>query len=193
MENSPANEQEKIYLMMNKPAGYVCSACSDSHHTVYELLPAELQALVTQPKRGHRLHTVGRLDCDTCGLLLFTNDGNFSHQLTSPEFHIEKTYIARLKNPGHADYSQKALQGLILPAEKKAPEQKSEPAKLRPLDKDFTLWEVKISEGKFHQVRRIFQALGNQVVELKRVKLGQWELGDLEEGKIKRLRISVAP
>ena len=75
--------EEKIYIMMNKPAGYVCSAVSDSHHTVYELLPPDLQELVTKPTRGHRLHTVGRLDCDTSGLLLLTNDGFFSHSLTA--------------------------------------------------------------------------------------------------------------
>ena len=79
------NENENnIYLIMNKPAGYVCSAVSDSHKTVYELLPQEMRELVSKPKRGHRLHTVGRLDCDTSGLLFLTTDGHFSHRLTSP-------------------------------------------------------------------------------------------------------------
>ena len=142
--------------MMNKPAGYVCSAVSDSHHTVYELLPPDLQELVTKPKRGHRLHTVGRLDCDTSGLLLLTNDGFFSHSLTAPEEKIEKTYIALLEKP----------------------EEKSGPAILRPLNKEMTLWEVKITEGKFHQVRRIFQALNNKVLELRRTAIGKWKLDD---------------
>ena len=69
---------KKIYLIMNKPCGYVCSAASDSHKTVYELLTPELQELVQGAKRGHRLHTIGRLDADTSGLLLLTTDGYFS-------------------------------------------------------------------------------------------------------------------
>ena len=170
--------EEKIYIMMNKPAGYVCSAVSDSHHTVYELLPPDLQELVTKPKRGHRLHTVGRLDCDTSGLLLLTNDGFFSHSLTAPEEKIEKTYIARLEKPGKPDYIFKAKEGLTLPAEKKSPEEKSGPAILRPLNEEMTLWEVKITEGKFHQVRRIFQALNNKVLELRRTAIGKWKLDD---------------
>ena len=71
------------YLIMNKPCGYVCSAASDSHKTVYELLSIELQELVKGVPRGCRLHTVGRLDCDTSGLLLLTNDGKFSNRITS--------------------------------------------------------------------------------------------------------------
>ena len=68
---------------MNKPVGYVCSAASDSHKTVYELLSPELQELVRDAPRGSRLHTVGRLDCDTSGLLLLTNDGKFSNKITA--------------------------------------------------------------------------------------------------------------
>ena len=68
---------------MNKPCGFVCSAASDSHKTVYELLTPELQKMVSEAPRGCRLHTVGRLDCDTSGLLLITNDGNFSHKITT--------------------------------------------------------------------------------------------------------------
>lgn len=176
------DEYKKIYIMMNKPAGYVCSAVSDSHKTVYQLLSPDLQDLVTKPKRGQRLHTVGRLDCDTSGLLLFTNDGNFSHQLTAPEFHVEKTYIATLEKPGSLDYIEKALQGLLLPAEKKSPEERSDPAKLKPLNQEMTKWEVRISQGKFHQVRRLFLALDNKVLDLKRTAMGKWELNsDLEE------------
>lgn len=178
------NENENnIYLIMNKPAGYVCSAVSDSHKTVYEILPQEMRELVSKPKRGHRLHTVGRLDCDTSGLLFLTTDGHFSHRLTSPENKIEKTYIVRLKNPGNLSYIEKAEKGLILPPEKKAPQQLSQPAYLTPLDPQFLLWQVKITEGKFHQVRRIFMALQNEVEQLKRTKIGHFELpSELNEG-----------
>ena len=178
------NENENnIYLIMNKPAGYVCSSVSDSHKTVYELLPQEMRELVSKPKRGHRLHTVGRLDCDTSGLLFLTTDGHFSHRLTSPENKIEKTYIVRLKNPGNLSYIEKAEKGLILPPQKTAPQQLSLPAFLKPLDSQFLLWQVKITEGKFHQVRRIFMALQNEVEQLKRTKIGHFELpSELNEG-----------
>ena len=180
---------ENLYIVMNKPAGYVCSAVSDSHKTVYELLPPEMRELVTKPKRGHRLHTVGRLDCDTSGLLFLTTDGHFSHRLTSPENKIEKTYIARLKTPGNLSYIEKAEKGLILPPEKKAPQQLSLPAFLKPLDSQFLLWQVKITEGKFHQVRRIFLSLQNEVEHLQRTKIGNFELPPmLKEGDFLEIR-----
>ena len=105
---------------MNKPAGYVCSAASDSHKTVYELLEAGLQELVRGAPRGSRLHTVGRLDCDTSGLLLITNDGKFSNGITGGG--INKTYRALLKNPvapeNQESYIKLAAAGLTLPPEK---------------------------------------------------------------------------
>ena len=112
---------EEIYLVMNKPCGYVCSAVSDSHKTVYDLLTPELRALVQGAKRGHRLHSIGRLDADTSGLLLFTTDGQFSHRITSAIF--SKTYRATLATPVPADaqqtYITRAASGLTLPPEKK--------------------------------------------------------------------------
>lgn len=176
--------ENKIYLLMNKPAGYVCSAVSDSHHTVYELLTPELQDLVQNAKRGQRLHTVGRLDCETSGLLLFTTDGIFSHKLTAPDLAIEKTYIADLEKPGTLEYITLAEQGLTLPPEKKAPEQKAGPARLHPLNAELTKWEITVTEGKFHEVRRLFRALGNEVVKLKRIRIGDFVLPDgLDEGE----------
>ena len=162
---------------MNKPAGYVCSAVSDSHKTVYELLTPELHNLVQNAKRGQRLHTVGRLDSDTSGLLLFTTDGLFSHNIAAAS-KIEKTYIAKLKlqvnDKEQAEYIERALNGLTLPPEKKFGEQKCESAKLKFIAQD--ICEVTIHEGKFHEVRRIFRALGNEVVELKRISIGKLAL-----------------
>lgn len=187
----------EIYLMMNKPAGYVCSAASDSHKTVYELLPPELQYLVKNAKRGHRLHTIGRLDAATTGLLLFTTDGMFSHKIASgasdsapavPEpvegpFKnplITKTYLANLKHPVNKElqkeYISTAAAGLILPPEKKAPEQKAAPAELSFINE--RTCQIKVCEGKFHEVRRIFRALVNEVLELKRIAIGSLILPD---------------
>ena len=190
---------ENIYLMMNKPKGYVCSAASDSHKTVYQLLPPELQDLVKKAKRGHRLHTIGRLDADTTGLLLLTTDGYFSHRVAvagipnpveGPQKNafITKTYLATLKNPVspelQKEYISRAAAGLILPAEKKAPEQKAAPAQIKFLAPDQA--QITVTEGKFHEVRRIFLALGNEVSELKRTAIGNLTLPeDLEEGRFR--------
>ena len=191
---------DEIYLIMNKPCGYVCSAVSDSHKTVYELLPPELQALVQGAKRGHRLHTIGRLDCDTSGLLLFTTDGQFSHKIAAEEgiggLGLTKTYRVLLKNPlspeEKNEYIVKAAAGLTLPPEKKAPEQKAAPAIIYFPDQTTTDCTITIKEGKFHEVRRIFRALGNEVVSLERqaigslclppnLKPGQWQKTTKEE------------
>jgi len=179
------NNPQKIYLLMNKPQGYVCSYVSDSHKTVYDLLPPELQSLMKEV-RGKRLHTVGRLDCNTSGLLLLTNDGYYSNFLTRAENHVEKVYKAELENPVNEslqkEYIKKFKEGLILPPEKKAPEEKASPSKIEFLSTNECL--VTVNEGKFHQVRRMFLAVENQVIKLQRLKIGSIFLPeDLAEGK----------
>ena len=164
---------EYYYLIMNKPLGYVCSAASDSHKTVYELLTPELQALVTDTPRGCRLHTVGRLDCDTSGLLLITNDGKFSNRITANS-EVSKTYRARLANPVPQENQETciplAASGLTLPPEKKYGEQKALPATL--IFESADVCKITVLEGKFHEVRRIFRALGNEVTSLERIAIG---------------------
>ena len=188
---------------MNKPCGYVCSAASDSHKTVYELLSPDLQALVTGAPRGCRLHTVGRLDCDTSGLLLLTTDGQFSHRITDKSdiyggfdtasgllnhhnHRITKSYRATLMNPvspeNQKDYTIRAAAGLTLPPEKKYGEQQADPALLHFINDD--VCEITVHEGKFHEVRRIFRALGNEVKELERISIGNLKLpADLQTGQ----------
>ena len=165
--------QQYYYFLMNKAAGEVCSTVSDGHRTVYEhFSPDQLIS------NGAKLHSVGRLDCDTEGLLLFTNDGQLSNFLTRPENKIEKTYFVRLKNPltllRQKEYSEQAEKGLTLPPEKKSPEQKSAGAKITWLTQNEC--EITLTEGKFHEVKRIFRALGNEVIYLKRVKFAGLEL-----------------
>lgn len=176
------------YFLMNKAGGEVCSTVSDSHPTVYRHFPAEVLS-----SNGAKLHSVGRLDCDTEGLLLFTNDGKLSDFLTRPENKIEKTYFVRLKNLvteiQQEEYSQKAGQGVTLPPEKKAPEQKSNGAKIRWLSA--AECEITLAEGKFHEVKRIFRALENEVIYLKRVKFAGLSLDEnLETGKWRKLNES---
>lgn len=183
------NSMENIYLIMNKPCGYVCSAVSDSHKTVYELLSPELKALVRGAKRGSRLHTIGRLDADTSGLLLFTTDGVFSHNVAANS-KISKTYSATLslevKENQQKEYIERAEEGLLLPPEKKFGVQKCESAALTFLSPQICM--VTIYEGKFHEVRRIFRALDNEVKELKRISIGNLMLpADLEPGQWRNL------
>ena len=177
-----------IYLIMNKPCGYVCSAVSDSHKTVYDLLPSEIRALVQGAKRGQRLHTIGRLDCDTSGLLLLTTDGHFSHHITASG--LSKTYRATLAKPVSKEeqtaYINKAAQGLTLPPEKKWGEQQAAPAVLNFLSQ--SIIEITVYEGKFHEVRRIFRALGNEVKKLERIAIGNLHLPeDLAPGHWRHL------
>ena len=183
---------------MNKPSGYVCSAVSDSHKTVYELLTPELQAMVNRAPRGCRLHTVGRLDCDTSGLLLITNDGKFSNQITAGKIRnetgaektVSKTYLATLKTPVSSehqnDYIEQAASGLTLPPEKKYSEQKALPATL--IFESPEVCKITVTEGKFHEVCRIFKALGNEVILLKRIATGALALPeDLKDGEWREL------
>ena len=182
--------EEYIYLVMNKPAGFVCSAVSDSHKTVYDLLSPELKELVSGAPRGSRLHTVGRLDCDTSGLLLLTNDGKFSHEITAGQ--VTKTYRATLaqslSTAEQKEYIKLAAAGLTLPPEKKYGEQKAAPAGLT-----FTadnICEITVCEGKFHEVRRIFTALGNEVTGLERIAIGRLSLPEaLAPGQWRKLEL----
>lgn len=193
VENNSDDAKDRIYLLMNKPCGYVCSSVSDSHKTVYSLLPPSLQTLVTSPKRGFRLHTVGRLDCDTSGLLLFTTDGQFSNYLTRSENHIVKEYSVVLEKAEDEKRQEEIAaafeKGVVLPAEKKALEETALPAKVSFLGaKECRVW---ISEGKFHQVRRMFAAVNNQVASLERVSIGSLQLpSDLLPGQYKMLSLA---
>ena len=145
--------------------------------------------MVSGVPRGCRLHTVGRLDLDTSGLLLITNDGKFSNKAaTSPE--IQKAYCATLTKPVTPEeqkvYISRAASGLTLPPEKKIGEQEALPAAL--IFESPEICKITVQEGKFHEVRRIFRALGNEVKELKRISIGGLVLpDDLEAGQWREL------
>ena len=141
-----------------------------------------------------KLHTVGRLDIDTEGLLILTTDGLFSHRLTIPESHVSKTYLVYLRDycdeKTRAAYAETFAKGLYLEKEKHGAEFLSKPAELIWLDEeneycnlvssnakiDFNICLLTISEGKFHQVKRMFAAVGNEVIFLKRISIGNLKL-----------------
>ena len=168
------------YLMMNKPLGAVCSTVSDRSTTVFQLLGADVPA---------GLSAVGRLDKDTSGLLLLSDDGMFVHTLTIPESHISKTYHVWLTNPvspaDQYEYTRMCNAGLDLPPCEKAPAFVTAPARLEWLGimppelgcaSSGTECLLTISEGKFHQVKRMMEVLGNEVAALERVAIGNLEL-----------------
>lgn len=180
-----------IYLMMNKPLGAVCATASDSHPTVYSFLDDDKKKQASSAPRGCRLHTVGRLDSESSGLLLLTTDGRFSHHITEPESAIKKTYLVTLKTPvdtaaGQENYIKKCAAGLTLPPDHKAPEQSSTPASLEWQNE--SLCRITVTEGKFHEVRRIFLALGNEVTALHRLSIGSLQLDkNLAPGQWRKL------
>lgn len=145
------------YLMLHKPAGYVCATRDDRHPTVLELLPAA-------EREG--LHIVGRLDIDTTGLVLLTDDGAWSHRVASPRHHCRKRYRVELAEPLGAADEQRLRDGLMLRGEQRP----TRPAEVERLD-ERRLW-LTIEEGRYHQVKRMFGVLGNRVVRLHRDRIG---------------------
>ncbi|MBM7343864.1 16S rRNA pseudouridine(516) synthase RsuA [Pantoea coffeiphila] len=161
------------YFMLNKPVGYVCSTDDPDHPTVLYFL-AEPTA--------YKLHAAGRLDIDTTGLVLMTDDGQWSHRITSPRHHCEKTYLVTLEHPLSDDTAQQFAEGVQLHNEKTL----TKPAVLEALDEHHV--RLTISEGRYHQVKRMFAAVGNRVVELHRERIGDISLdADLEPGEYRAL------
>ena len=161
------------YFMLYKPQGYVCSHDDGEYPTVFQFFDYPLM---------NKLHTAGRLDVDTTGLVLLTDDGQWSHRITSPKHHCEKTYLVTLADPVEAFYTQQLAEGILLRGEKEP----CLPAKMEILD-DYNV-NLTISEGRYHQVKRMFAALGNKVEALHRWRIGDIVLDEsLEEGEYRTL------
>lgn len=152
-----------IYLMLHKPAGYLSATEDQRQKTVLDLIKKQDKVLEPFP--------VGRLDKDTEGLLLLTNDGQLAHELLSPKKHVEKTYIAKLVKDISNQEVKQFEQGVILDDG-----YTTKPARLRAI-KD-KMVEITITEGKFHQIKRMFKAVDNKVVYLKRLSMGGLFLDD---------------
>lgn len=176
VEGEVLGYKKYIYIMLNKPQGVISATADKSQKTVVDLVPPEMK------REG--LFPAGRLDGDTRGFVLITDDGDFAHRILSPKNHIMKTYHAELLHPLSADDIRKFKEGielkdgtLCLEAQVKMLEECEKPVA-----------EVKIHEGKYHQVKRMFAALGNKVVDLKRVKMGGLSLDEsLPEGQCREI------
>ena len=168
-----------VYIMMNKLAG-VISATEDNHHkTVIDLLNNEY--------RTYDIFPVGRLDIDTEGLLLLTNDGVLSHNLLSPKKHVDKKYYVKIVN-SLSDDDIKMLENGIKLEENFVTKKAKVEIICNNSEKNENLAYITISEGKFHQVKRMFKAVNNEVLYLKRVKMGSLLLDEkLKLGEYREL------
>ncbi len=154
--------QAKALLMLHKPAGYECSQKPRHHPSVMSLLPAPLRTRGVQP--------VGRLDEDTTGLLLFTDDGALIHRLTSPKHHVDKVYEVFTRHPLDAAQLQRLLDGVVLD---------DDPAPVRAVAAEMVAPQhlrLTLGEGKYHQVKRMLAAVSNRVDSLHRSRFGPWVL-----------------
>ena len=177
---------DNLYLMMNKPQHYVCSTKEGDHETVFDLLDDSLRT----PYLQNKLHLVGRLDMDTEGLLLFTTDGELTHRLISPKSHISKTYLCGLEHTETVDHqteiTTKFEAGIEVGPEDNEQGFTCQPAQIKWIDEKTA--HLTIYEGKYHQVKRMFAAVGNKIVYLKRISMGQLKLDEsLELGEYKEL------
>ncbi|AVF33757.1 16S rRNA pseudouridine(516) synthase RsuA [Rahnella sikkimica] len=161
------------YFMLNKPQGYVCSTDDPDHPTVLYFLEEPV---------AYKLHAAGRLDIDTTGLVLMTDDGQWSHRITSPRHHCEKTYLVTLENPLADDTAAQFEAGVQLHNE----DSLTKPATLEQIEEK--LVRLTLSEGRYHQVKRMFAAVGNRVVALHRERIGEIVMDeDLEPGQYRPL------
>jgi 16S rRNA pseudouridine516 synthase len=154
--------RERAYLMLNKPAGYECSREPQHHLSVFALLPTQLAT------RG--VQCVGRLDEDTTGLLLLSDDGQFVHAYTSPKRKVPKTYLATTRHPIDERQLQSLRDGVMLHGEKTPIAAAS--VRMR----DEKRLDITVSEGKYHQVKRMIAAAGNRCEALHRERIGGLEL-----------------
>jgi len=167
------NALQTRFFMLHKPAGYICANEDSEHPTVIDL--------ISEPQK-HSLQIVGRLDKDTTGLVLLTDDGQWNHKITSPNKGCAKTYHVIVKHPLKTEVIEQFKAGILLNSETK----KTRPAELTIIDDHHAT--LSIQEGKYHQVKRMFAAVGNRIVGLHRQAIGDISLDtDLKVGDYRPL------
>ena len=177
VNNIHLKQQKKVYYLLNKPRGIICSAHDDKgRKTVVDLIKTNL-----------RIYPIGRLDYDTTGLILLTNDGELSQKLMHPKNNIEKLYVAKLNKIIRMEDYYKIKKGLEIEGRKVFPTK----LKIRSKDKekDTCIIDIGIIEGRNHIVKKIFLSLGYDVVKLKRERYDFLTLGNLKSGEYRELSI----
>ena len=170
-------QPKRIYLMLNKPAGYVTTVRDERGRPTVMALVGDIP---------ERIYPVGRLDLDTEGLLLMTNDGNFAHRILHPSHEIQKTYIAWVEGRPNRREIQRLRAGIEIEEGLITTAQVNQIGKRE----GQTQFEVVIHEGRKRQIRRMFRAIGHEVVHLKRVRIGSLSLGRLPIGKYRFLTLA---
>jgi 23S rRNA pseudouridine2605 synthase len=169
VDDNPVGAEEREVWVVNKPVGVVSTARE----------PGGRRAVVELVESEARLYPVGRLDADSTGLLLLTNDGELANRLTHPRYEVPKTYVVELRRPPSEADLRRLARGVELD------EGMTAPAEVRRLGEREV--EIVLREGRNRQVRRMAEAVGNEVVALQRVRFGPIELGDLPEGQSRLL------
>lgn len=175
-DKQPVNRIETtICVMLNKPAGIITTTSDEIHRkTVLDLIPEQYSSL--------RLYPVGRLDKDSTGLLLLTNDGQLTYQLTHPKFEHEKEYLVAIKGSLKHSEKQKLQKGIDLS------DGKTYPTVIRTLRNRYPFnYSITIHEGRKRQIKRMFEELGHPVFALRRIRMGRLRLGNLKEGEVREL------
>ena len=168
---------EHNYLMLHKPNGVVTASKDKKLPTVMDLLPPDIQS--------DQLYAVGRLDRDTTGLLLLTDNGPLGFQLLHPQYHVDKSYQVEVNGPLTSDHIQKFKEGIVFLDGTTCKPSQLEILSANPTESRAS---ITISEGKFHQVKKMFLSVGIKVTSLKRVQFGPWNLDDnLQEGDYRPL------
>jgi len=167
LDDKVLQENKALYIMLHKPIGVVCATKDDKHKTVIDLL----DNLLTKDQVS-RLHIVGRLDLNTSGLVLLTNDSRWSEQLTSPQHKVAKCYLVTLKKPLNDDYIQAFAKGMYFDYENIT----TKPVVLTILSKYQA--QVILTEGRYHQIKRMFGRFQNPVIALHRISIGQYVLDE---------------
>jgi 16S rRNA pseudouridine516 synthase len=177
---------EKAYVLLNKPAGTECSQKPSTYPSIYTLLPSPLR-LRPQKSAVQGVQAVGRLDQDTTGLLLLSDDGQFIHQMSSPKKHSPKVYEVTAKHPLDDKQVQRLLAGVVLDDDPKPV--KAAACEIVDTDGPCLHLRLTLTEGKYHQVKRMLAAVGNRVEGLHRSRIGALELSsDLAPGQWRWLR-----
>ncbi|MBD9536837.1 rRNA pseudouridine synthase [Stenotrophomonas sp. ATCM1_4] len=176
VDGEPLDPPPGLALMLYKPTGYTCST-KDQGRLVYDLLPERFR------DRDPVLSSVGRLDRDTSGLLLMTDDGQLLHRIVSPKARLDKVYVAELAQDLRGDEAAQFASGTLLLESDDKPLLPAELEVLGPRQVRLTL-----HEGRYHQVRRMFAAVGNHVQALQRVRIGGLDLGQLQPGQWRQLQ-----
>jgi len=178
VEGVPLEKEQPVYFLLYKPRGVISAASDDKNRPVVTDFFKEIP---------QRLYPVGRLDYDTSGAILMTNDGEFANLLMHPKHQVEKTYVAKIKGIPLRENLKKLEYGIKLEDGKTAPAK----VKMISLDKKkvSSIIEITIHEGKNRQVRRMFEAIGHQVIKLKRERYGFLDLKGLQPGDSRELTV----